>query len=456
MGKSGFINPRQVAAIELVGGIGERLGPLTWHRTKAAVPAGPTSLAAFSSSNGLNSGVVCVYLACQYLPTSLRRFYSTVYGGNCSPDGTIRFVYPQDISQSPSFKGTSDAYFQTLKIAAKANVDYILGLSGDHIVSVDFSQVFLQYPELPENALVILAKEVPREDAPRFGILNTEGNKVLSFEEKPALDSLPKREGKFLASMGIYFAPTTVWLDVLKRDSQKSPYDKKSGVAKNPETQTNFDIGGDVIPWMVKKGYPVYAFPFKGYWEDVGEPKALRRSLNDILIARSPDLISNPKWPIAAIAHPQFHSNGDTYFSSGRFDAKNSRFQGAIFSPGNTIHNSHITNSVLFGGSASPSSQEGTVVRGSEIRNAIIDKYVDVGCNSAIIAPDGSLILVSRGTVIPPNTRIESKGDAIVASLEELVCHGGNLMGFRSRVSPNVEFFLPNGTNVTIEQIFSY
>ncbi len=65
---------RDVAAMLLAGGAGERLYPLTRHRTKPAVSfGGPYRIVDFTLSNCLNSGLRKIFIATQYKAQSLNR-----------------------------------------------------------------------------------------------------------------------------------------------------------------------------------------------------------------------------------------------------------------------------------------------------------------------------------------------------------------------------------------------
>ena len=65
---------RDVAAVLLAGGAGERLYPLTRDRAKPAVSfGGPYSIIDFTLSNCVNSGLRKIFIATQYKAQSLNR-----------------------------------------------------------------------------------------------------------------------------------------------------------------------------------------------------------------------------------------------------------------------------------------------------------------------------------------------------------------------------------------------
>ena len=79
--------------------------------------------------------------------------------------------------------------------------------------------------------------------------------KIYEFEEKP---ENPKSN---LASMGVYiFNWRTLKQYFLRGRKTKECFD---------------DFGKDVIPAMLKDNQEMYAYPFKGYWRDVGTIQSL-------------------------------------------------------------------------------------------------------------------------------------------------------------------------------------
>ncbi len=437
------IYPTDVGAVALVGGAGSRLGPLSWPRAKPAVMAGNTILAAFSTSNAENSGINRIVLAAQHLPRSLKRFYSKAYGSDYGPEKLIDITDPLEYATQPVYKGTADAFFKSLEIA-RFDKRFILGLSGDHIYNMDFRHLFEALPEYnPETDFVIVSTEVAGKDAHRFGILLAEGNKVVDFKEKPT----GLQEQKYLANTAIYLASSKVWYDLLRADQGKIAWDKTG--EKDPAAETEYDIAKDVIQDAKRRGVRLLTYKFDGYWRDVGTPYALHEAYMEIFIKREPDIMGNKKHRIAALSEPQFHSNGEVYFTTGRFEAKNSKLNGSVFSHGVKLNGAEVLDSIVMGGT-----EKDTIIeKGSYIRRSILDKEVYVGSNVRL-NPDGdSLIVVARKSNIPSNTLIEGPHGVLVAPLEELIINVRRLIEFRQDVSPNVELVTPDGRNISFDEL---
>lgn len=67
------------------------------------------------------------------------------------------------------------------------NPDYVLILSGDHIYKMDYNAMLDFHIRNGADA-TIAVREVPWDEASRFGIMNTDSEgKVVEFEEKPKI-----------------------------------------------------------------------------------------------------------------------------------------------------------------------------------------------------------------------------------------------------------------------------
>jgi glucose-1-phosphate adenylyltransferase len=367
-------------------------------------------LASFSTSAALNCGIDKVLLASQYLPFSLEAFYSETYGSEFGHYKKIDVIGPHHNRENATrYKGTADAFYDALQIGVKHQREYVLGLSGDHIYSYDFAKLFSVFPEIyGDDTFVVFTKKVIREEASRFGILETEGGstKVKRFIEKPSQSELQPGQDEFEASMGIYFAPLRLWQRILEGDQRRG----RKGESK-------YDIGGDIIPQMIKEGrFNVQVFPFDGFWADVGEPKALYETCRSIFLDRNPDIFGDRANPIGSVGDPNFYSSNNLgYFTSGKFSLENSVVNGSIFSPGVEVHHSEVLDSILLGKTES----NYLSIYNSTIRNAIIDKMCNI--NQAEIISDDGLVLVARRTLIAKGVKIHAKGNAVVASFTELV-----------------------------------
>lgn len=268
-------------AIILAGGEGTRLGVLTAKRTKPAVPyAGKYRIIDFALSNCVNSRIFDVLIIAQYRPHSLIEHIGSGGPWDLNRDftGGVRIFTPYKASQSGWFTGTADAVQQNFSFIRRGDPDLLLILSGDHVYNMNYEPL-IEY-HLSRNADMTMGTiRVPLEEAHRFGIVAVDGNnRVISFEEKPANPT------SNLVNMGIYLFKTEFLDDTLWADHQNE--------------QSSHDFGKDIIPKLIAKGKSVYAFPYEGYWVDVGTVKSYWQSQMDLL-EEPPSLdLNNRDWVI--------------------------------------------------------------------------------------------------------------------------------------------------------------
>jgi glucose-1-phosphate adenylyltransferase len=243
---------RNVAAIILAGGQGERLSVLSAQRAKPAVPfAGKYRIIDFTLSNCVNSGIYRVAVLTQYRPHSLNDHIGI--GRPWDLDrmrGGVRMLQPYlGRKGSDWYKGTADAVYQNLSAMADWRADTMLILSGDHVYKQDYNSM-LAFHEEHKADVTVAVLQVPMEEAHRFGTLvAAPDGRVVGFDEKPAQ---PKSN---LISMGIYVFDRDVLVRRLEEDAR---------IAGSKR-----DFGRDIVPRMVEMDR-VFAYPFRGYWRDVG------------------------------------------------------------------------------------------------------------------------------------------------------------------------------------------
>ncbi len=315
---------QDVMALILGGGRGTRLYPLTRLRAKPAVPiGGKYRLIDIPISNCLNSGIHKIYVLTQFLSASLHRHIYQTYKFDIFSGG---FVYILAAEETPSgmdwYQGTADAVRKQLPRFAHARVEDLLILSGDHLYRMDYAE-FVELHREKRADVTIAVQPVARADAPRFGILETDGNgRITSFHEKPlddkleGLESVPNSDRPYLASMGIYLFRA----DVLRKVLEESDAE---------------DFGKQIIPAAIES-LRVYAFPFDGYWEDIGTIRAFYEANLALTLPDPPFDFYDPKHPI--YARPRF-------LPSSRTD--DCHLERTVLAEGCLIEQSYIRESVV-------------------------------------------------------------------------------------------------------------
>jgi len=272
---------KKIVCMLLAGGQGSRLGVLTSSMAKPAVPfGGKYRIIDFPLSNCVNSDIDTVGVLTQYRPLALNAYLGTGQHWDLDRSNGGVFVLPPYMTEHDGrwYSGTANAIWQNRSFVDQYNPDYVLILSGDHIYKMDYTKM-LKFHTAHKAAATIAVLKVPMEEAHRFGIMNTdEAGTIVSFEEKP---KNPKSNN---ASMGIYIFNWKLLRSYMERDDA------------DPKSENDF--GKNIIPNMLNAGEKMVAYPFEGYWKDVGTIQSLWEANMDLL-GRNPILdLSDPAWRI--------------------------------------------------------------------------------------------------------------------------------------------------------------
>ena len=267
-----YFQKKRVIAMLLAGGQGSRLYVLTRKTAKPAVPfGGKYRIIDFPLSNCVNSGIDTVGILTQYQPLELNE-----YIGNGQPWGLNKThscaqvlpPYERNDKKSGWFEGTANAIYKNIDFVDRFDPDYVVILSGDHIYKMDYNAM-VEYHVANEASCTIAVRTVPLAEASRFGILNTNpDNSIYEFEEKP------KQPKSTNASMGIYCFNWKVLREAL--------------IADEEDPNSSKDFGKNIIPNLLNAGHKMMAYPFDGYWKDVGTIASLWEA-NMELLGKNPE-----------------------------------------------------------------------------------------------------------------------------------------------------------------------
>ena len=267
-----YFQKKRVIAMLLAGGQGSRLYVLTRKTAKPAVPfGGKYRIIDFPLSNCVNSGIDTVGILTQYQPLELNE-----YIGNGQPWGLNKThscaqvlpPYERNDKKSGWYEGTANAIYKNIDFVDRFDPDYVVVLSGDHIYKMDYNAM-VEYHVANEASCTIAVRTVPLAEASRFGILNTNpDNSIYEFEEKP------KQPKSTNASMGIYCFNWKVLREAL--------------IADEEDPNSSKDFGKNIIPNLLNAGHKMMAYPFDGYWKDVGTISSLWEA-NMELLGKNPE-----------------------------------------------------------------------------------------------------------------------------------------------------------------------
>ncbi len=390
---------KQMIAMLLAGGQGSRLGVLTDKNAKPAVAyGGKYRIIDFPLSNCINSGVDTVGVLTQYQPLRLNTHIGIgmPWDLDRSVGGvTVLPPYEKGSGDNEWYTGTANAIYQNIAFIEQYNPDYVLILSGDHIYKMDYNDMLNFHIRNGADA-TIAVRPVPWEEAPRFGIMNTDSNsRITEFEEKP------KNPKSNKASMGVYIFS---W-DKLRSYLEADEADKKS----------SNDFGKNIIPAMLNAGEKMMAYPFDGYWKDVGTITSLWEANMDML-GNPPVLdLNDPSWRIYThnLALPPHYMDktakvSDSLVTEGCV-ARGVVKHSVLFAGTHEDINTEIYDSVVF-----PNTFVG---KNCTVHKAIIGENVIIGDGCTIGGPlrDGETVdnkltdditLIGNDVVIPAGTYV--------------------------------------------------
>jgi glucose-1-phosphate adenylyltransferase len=243
---------------------------------------------------------------------------------------------------------------------------------------------------------------IPIEEGPRFGILETDvSGRVVSFEEKP-----DKPRGT-LGSMGIYVFARDTLARVLLQDARLADTD----------TPSQHDFGRNIIPGMMARGERVYAYPFSGYWQDVGTVQSYWEAHMGLLEDRPSFDLYDPAWVVHTRSEErppaQIHEGAEitrSLISHGCIIR--GQVEHSVLSPGVIVEaGAVVRDSILL--------FDTVVGEGSVVDRAILDKEVVVGKNCQIgygddMTPnqqeptrlDTGITLIGKRTCLPDNLKV--------------------------------------------------
>lgn len=368
----------KVVAMLLAGGQGSRLKSLTYNIAKPAIPfGGKYRIIDFPLSNCMNSEIHTVGVLTQYQPHVLHNYIGQGIPWDLDRrSGGVTMLTPYtEMGGLKWYDGTANAIYQNIRYLTKQDPEYVLILSGDHIYKMNY-QTMLEFHKQQKADVTISVIEVPWKDTNRFGIMNTDDNmEVKEFVEKP------ENAESNLASMGVYIFN---WQKL-----------KKYLLLDNENENSSHDFGKDIIPLMLENQEKLVAYPYKGYWKDVGTVDSLWEANMDLLDESSGLNLHDPGWRIFS-SNPQLPP---------QFIGENGVVQESLVNEGCVIEGS-VKKSVIF--------QDVHVQEGASLKECVVMSGVRIGKGAQL-----QRVIIPPGLSIPENYHIKDQKEEIALLTEE-------------------------------------
>ncbi|MNQ95428.1 Glucose-1-phosphate adenylyltransferase [compost metagenome] len=244
----------------------------------------------------------------------------------------------------------------------------------------------LNYHKEKKADATIAVIEVKWEETSRFGIMSVnEKQEITEFAEKP------KEANSNLASMGIYIFNWKALKSYLIEDEA------------NPESSKDF--GKDIIPMMLKDEARMFAYPFQGYWKDVGTIDSLWEANMDLLDENNELNLNDKNWRVYS----------QNPYQPAQYVAPSANIKQSLVNEGCAIFGD-VDHSVLFFGVQ--------VGEGSHIQDSVIMPNAKIGNNVTIIKS-----IIGENTVVEDGAVVDGNGEIILIGGNERVSGNANQKG---------------------------
>jgi len=395
---------KNILAVVMAGGKGERLMPLTKDRSKPAIPFGGIYLLIdLTLSNCINSEIYKIIVLPQYKSQTLMQHLERGWNLFSQDLGHYLKIAPPQMMQGEKwYQGTADSIRQNLYMIEQESPEHVLILSGDHVYKMDYGR-FKDYHEAHHADVTIAVKELGKESASQYGIVEVDNDfRITGFQEKPKDPcTIPGDSSHVLASMGVYLFKTEVLIDLLARSSQP-------------------DFGKDILPEILDS-HRLMAYPYRrenkirdvilytdeegvlrekrvdhardsSYWRDVGTLDAYWNANMDLTGVDPYFNMYGRLWPIRTFQRQ--HPPVKTVFSQeGGPDVRAGRALDSLVAHGSIISGGVVRNSVL--------SYNVFVHSWSLVEESVIMENVVVGRHARI-----KKAIIADGVHVPPHTEI--------------------------------------------------
>ena len=222
----------------MAGGFGTRLRPLTDNCPKPLLKVGDKPILEIVLNSFVKAGFVNFYISTHYLPEMIREHF----GDGSKWNVKISYVHEELPLGTGGALGLLPADIPDLPLIL---------INGDVLTNVDFERV-LEFHNKHQAAATMCVRDY--EYQVPFGVINGEGNKIISMVEKPVQ--------RFFVNAGIYVVSPQIRRSV----QQNSRIDMPT-----------------LLEQFIARQHNVLMFPIHEYWLDIGRIEDYNRAQTDIM-----------------------------------------------------------------------------------------------------------------------------------------------------------------------------
>ncbi len=232
-----ILNPKQLsnAVVIMAGGKGTRLYPLTKDCPKPMLKIAGKPILQILIEQCIKAGFKEFYISVNYLKEQIVDYFG---------DGKEIGVSINYLEENEPM-GTAGS----LQLLPKTIADPFLVLNGDLLTTFDYSHVMRLHADRNPSATICVREHITQIP---FGVVQTDGDRLISFEEKPTY--------RQLVNAGVYVIDPSILIHL----EPNKPIDMPSLLAKSRAS-----------------GSEILVCPIHEYWLDIGRPEALNTAQMD-------------------------------------------------------------------------------------------------------------------------------------------------------------------------------
>ncbi|SNB47715.1 mannose-1-phosphate guanyltransferase [Geobacter sp. DSM 9736] len=242
-------------AVIMAGGFGTRIQPLTSNVPKPMIPLMNRPIMLHIVELLKKHQITDLVMLLYHQPHIIKNFFRD------GADFGVKITYVTPLEDM----GTAGA----VKCAEKYLDERFLIISGDLLTDFNIKKLIDFHEEKKALATITLTSV---KDPLQFGVVITDKDKrITQFLEKPG------------------------WGEVISDTINTGMYVLEPEIFQYIPQGENFDFSQDLFPNLLEKGEPLFGYPAKGYWRDIGNTDSYREAHHDIFRGKVNVKIDEPK-----------------------------------------------------------------------------------------------------------------------------------------------------------------